>query len=95
MKVKEFLNEENWHQGSDAADTNGMPVPASSDKAAKFCVLGAIARCYDRQHWYEIASKCRSIISSKSNGYIESISSFNDNADSFDVIRELLEEADV
>jgi len=47
MKVKELLiNENKWTHDNYAVDNNERIVSPQSDKATKWCVIGAIIRCY-------------------------------------------------
>lgn len=46
MKVRKFLSELNWTKRAEAVDDNGRPCEARSNKAIKFCLSGALSRCY-------------------------------------------------
>ncbi len=46
MKVQELLTEDNWVKGSNARDKNNNSVHPTSDEACKWCLFGAIIRCY-------------------------------------------------
>lgn len=45
LKAKEILsNEENWCHGNYAIDSLGSPVVPGSNKACKFCAIGALCK---------------------------------------------------
>lgn len=55
MKMCELLNRETWTQGVYARDADGKQVSVNSTMAVKFCLIGALVRCYpdDRTDLYE------------------------------------------
>lgn len=57
MKVKDLLTEETWCQNAYARDSAGKMVPADSDAAVKWCLVGACIRVYpnhdERQEAYD------------------------------------------
>lgn len=47
MKIKDLLTDKSkWTQYTEARDKNNNPIYASNKEATKFCLLGAIKRCY-------------------------------------------------
>jgi len=46
MKIKKFLTKARWCQGEWAKDKNGNYCAVLSRKAVKFCLMGAVAKCY-------------------------------------------------
>ena len=49
MKVKEFLTKENWTQRAFALRQDGNPCHWLDTKAVKFCLQGALLKCYPGQ----------------------------------------------
>lgn len=105
MKVKELLcSKDKWTQGIMASDANEDPVLARSGTATKWCLLGAVVRCYDPNNpSFDISPVARAIVArlcdvirKKYNvvgGYL-SLPEFND-THTFDEIKAILDEADV
>jgi len=46
IKVKDFLTEENWCKGALARDCEGCAVGWDNSRAVKWCLVGAISKCY-------------------------------------------------
>lgn len=58
MTVQElFSSEQNWTKGIAAKNAFGVTVPVRSRTAAKWCLLGAIAKCYGGERANEIEIK--------------------------------------
>lgn len=93
MKIKELLSDESkWTIKTYARDKDGNLVAPESEKACKFCLSGAIRRCYgDNQ--VEARSKLHIAIH-EITGQHSSLPRFNDRSD-FQTIRQVLELADV
>ena len=90
MKIKELLSgPEKWCQHTMAVDAAGNPIPALSNNAVAFCLVGAVARCYPNdaecgavyQKLYFAAGTTRLV-------------EFNDGS-SFKDVRRIVEQADV
>ena len=48
MKAYELLsNPLNWNKGNYASDQFGHPVLTNSSLAVKFCIIGAVYKCYN------------------------------------------------
>lgn len=48
MKLQSlFSDSTKWTRGTNARDSEGMPVPADSNKAVCYCLLGGIEKCYN------------------------------------------------
>jgi len=61
MKAHELLADPaSWIQGMYASDENGYWVSVKSDLAVKFCLVGALCRCYKDEH--EACNKVRAAI---------------------------------
>ena len=81
MKVKELLkNPENWTQGYHARDVNNIETGLCSADATKFCLAGAVIRCYALTN-NEVLNKIMDYL--KTHGDlpdgIDTIAGFNDN----------------
>jgi hypothetical protein len=49
MKIRELLTDESkWTQGAFAETETGHPVDYDDESAAKFCIVGAVRKCYGR-----------------------------------------------
>lgn len=48
MKAFELLSDESkWHKGpTSAVNQSGLPVPSKSPDACRWCIWGALNRCY-------------------------------------------------
>ena len=93
MKVKELLSDRSkWCQGSFATDAEGNPRGIMAPDATRFCLRGALGRCYPEQTEYDAARKrLESSLSSHS-----CLMEFNDSTfTTFTDVKELLERADV
>lgn len=86
MKVRDFLNRKNWCKGVLALDANGLAVPPRDSSAVRFCLLGAVERCYPENRG--------KIIMTLLSHVPENLSRFNDTA-IWEQIEALLEKADV
>jgi len=89
MKVKELLNENTWTKGWYARDAQGNDVNYSSDNAVKWCLVGAIGKCY--QDWEVKEAIFKKVVSVL--GGVNYVS-FNDGA-SWPEMHEFLEKADI
>lgn len=49
MKVKDFLNKDNWIKGHMAHDRFGKPVGSTDPDACSWCILGAVNVCYPQR----------------------------------------------
>ena len=47
MKVKDFLTEDKWIQKFGAINSEGVWVSANDESAVKWCLIGAIYKCYE------------------------------------------------
>lgn len=79
----------NWTQGREARTVDDKPCRVNSSKAYKFCLLGALIKCYG-SNFMDIPAY--NLLSRKTGG----ISSWNDNPDrTFGDVRRLIEELDI
>lgn len=96
MKIKElFKSSKNWTKHYFASDKNNKWIDENSDKAVRFCLTGAIKKCYKKnQEGEKIYSKVLNYIKEKY-GYV-SVVSFNDDARTkFKDIKKLVTELDI
>jgi hypothetical protein len=78
MKVKELLADEKaWTRWAFARDAEGNAVSPESRDACRFCLLGAIRRCYAGDHdgMWAAMDRLRQVIPA---GDAHEISEFND-----------------
>ena len=103
MKVKELLDRpEKWTQGCYAVDENDCPIwgtdaydEANHPKAVSFCLSGALKRCYP-QRFEEDRAWDKLEVAIRSLGLSGNVIAFNDNPDTtFEMVKEVLELADV
>ena len=62
MKVKELLSDESkWTQGVSARTESGIPTSYHGQETAKWCLLGALAKCYgvNTDDWDSIRARIR------------------------------------
>ncbi len=53
MKVRELLSDPSrWTQGTFARNRNGIPTSSNAPDACKWCLLGAIRKCYPEEGDY-------------------------------------------
>src|ERR1700733_6944129 len=85
MKIKDLLKtKDSWTKGAYAKDKRGRPVWIQGDSACKFCLSGAISRCYptdkrQKQVIRKIVDYLVKIGQGKANGHIDdSIVDWND-----------------
>jgi len=63
MKVRDLLSyKSKWTKRFYARDENGITVNWSSRKAVKFCLVGAIGRCYKSDDYFIILEAVRASI---------------------------------
>lgn len=88
MKIRELLSgPERWCQGTSALDAAGGIVDTESDYAVRWCLVGALSRCYSYQ-FQEIRDRISLAIGGRS------LAEFNDNG-TFEAVRELVTRLDV
>ena len=91
MKVKElFSDRSNWTQGAFARDDKNKSIGFDSPLASKWCLAGAIFKCYQKQGVKELIRVEDRILTSGASG----IMSFGDSA-SYEQIMELVNELDI
>lgn len=87
MKIKELLSDETkWCKNDAAKDKNGNAVIPTSNDACKWCLVGAIDKCYTdstEDIWFKIYMYLHT-----------SIGDFND-SHNFEDIKNLVEELDI
>lgn len=65
MKVKDLLSSsDKWCQGFEAKTIDGHPVSPHVDEAARWCIVGAISKCYgdDTPEYYAAREKFAEVI---------------------------------
>ena len=90
MKVRELLSDESkWTQGTFAATKGGHPCQPLSPRAAKWCLVGAIERCYE----IEVQARIRIVVIEHIR---DSIGDWNDAPTrSFGAVKRLVDELDI
>lgn len=98
--IKDLLNSPSkWCQKDNAVDDQGKPVIVQSSKACKWCLLGAIIKCYP-DPWEQYQVECSIVKSIKRlypryNGF-GAITNFNDDRlISFVQVRQVILDAGV
>ena len=90
MKIKELLGgETKWAKGFEAYDGRGLSVPYDSLSAVKWCLVGAINKCYP-------SSEDQDMVVSQIQGFLEvcDLAEWNDGA-TFEDVKSLTEELDI
>jgi hypothetical protein len=78
MKVKELLKDPSaWTQGVYARDAAGARVDPQDEKACRFCLLGAVRRCYPAEGRSEVYLKLALAVAART-GKTAWFSDFND-----------------
>lgn len=90
MKIKDFLNKDNWIKGHNARDRHGNPVGSESEEACCWCLLGAIVKCYEPHDRGNI----QNIIQSHLPSGQDLISLFNDST-TWEQVEEVVRKANV
>jgi len=95
MKVSELLSDRSkWTQEVCARDKHGDPIDFHDPLACKWCLLGAVYRCYSIEGGQgAVLGKLQSTINKHYRGRL-SIPSINDNF-GYEVVMEIVREADV
>ena len=101
MKVKELLSDESkWVQGNFAVNSQGHYAPSSSDEACRWCIGGAILRCYRNRHYggngtiHSIFNKV--ITKLRERGWQDGVSDWNDDGTrTFADVQALVTELDI
>ena len=88
MKISELLSSPSkWTQGSFAKDADGEPVCWSSRYAERFCLLGALKKCYPN---VEEQNRIRSLVRDR----VGVITNYNDSTD-YQTVISLVKELDI
>jgi hypothetical protein len=97
MKAFELIaKEENWCKGAFAKDKEGNNVPITSPNAFKFCMLGAINKCYPVEAYSNRVRHVEEIIAEKYPNKFRHMMSFNDDgATLHEMAIDVLKTADV
>lgn len=97
MKIGELLYDENrWTQNAVARNKDGRTVDSLDESAVRWCLNGAIRKCYGSTHigeGWQVYKKLLTAAQLLDNRFTI-LSSFNDNNDWKD-IKNLLEKVDV
>lgn len=89
MKVSELLsNESKWTKDTQARNKDNVPVRFDDPSAVCWCLLGAIAKCYDKCESLEIRNRLREFLPHPC------INRFNDNH-SYEEVMEVVRQADI
>ncbi len=94
MKVKELLADPaRWTKGTFARRVDNEAVASQSEEACKWCLLGAIRRCYvEGEEYTQAHTKLKAAVIKFSGQY--RIGTFNDTTTHEDLMK-VLEDADV
>jgi hypothetical protein len=93
MKIRELLSDESrWTQRTDARDDRGAPCNPSSRYARRWCLLGAISKCYDGDLF--IYNRIENHLGVDCHGKSIFVSKFNDTHTYVD-IKALVDELDI
>jgi hypothetical protein len=97
MTVQELLSDESkWCKGSSAVDYYGNPCPIDSPNAVKWCLYGACIRAGGRGEEREGNLYTRIFRAIEKSGYDGGPIHFNDDeAVTFEMVRKVIEEANV
>lgn len=101
MKVKELLSSaDRWCKGHYAIDVNDEPVSYYHPEAVKFCLSGALEKCYSPlgDDYHAAFDKLGKAVSTYTDGKFDDLDfeSFNDDLETrFGDIRNVLEIADI
>ena len=99
MKVRELLSDETkWTQCTFAATKDGHPCDPEARRAAKWCLSGAIERCYGQFHGsFAAAARATAVIRSRVIERIHAdIIEWNDSpVRSFGAVKRLVDELDI
>lgn len=99
MKVKEFLTSRyRWCKGRMAIDSKGNKVNYNSPHASRFCLVGAINKCYIDNNTKDVVfTKIEKYLNLPSRLYISgSIGKWNDKKKTtFKDVRKLIEDLDI
>ena len=84
MRLREFLNESNWCTGWYARDSRGNDCHALSEDATRWCLMGAILKCYseDSDERWQVINRFASLVRVL---HGQRLNDFNDEADWDDV----------
>lgn len=98
MKVRELLSDESkWTKGYYARDKYLHLVSYDDPQAVKFCLMGALDKCYDDyDQWKEALDRLITAVSEKTGIPYLTLPAFNDHPDTkFSDIQEVLAQADI
>lgn len=91
MKVKQLLNKPSkWCKGSFAMKKDGLACGSLDLLAVKFCLLGAVKRCYSEDKWVDIIDKIRGEL-----GYRHIINWNNAKETTFSDVKKLVNKLDI
>ncbi len=86
LKVQELLNKDNWIRGTNARDKYNNSINARSLEACKWCLWGAVIRCYEKST-FTITEKIEKKVGNTITGWNDDV--FRIYEDVEDLIKEL------
>ena len=87
-KVRELLiDESKWHKGNFAIDSEGLEVSPNDKNACKWCLMGAIKKCYQGAEYVLVLNKVHR--------KINNIFHWNDSFAKFEDVKRLVDELDI
>lgn len=96
MKLLELLTDESkWAKHSYAVDACGVPVDVLDPRATKWCLIGGVTRCYSETSEGEKAELKIQRVLEQHYGTRHIVAWQDDPATTFEMVRQLLEEANV
>lgn len=97
MKIKELLNDRSkWTKGWYARDSFGADHPVDSQYACKFCLSGAVLKCYSESERQTIYNKLMKAIKELYGLHLTNVPMFNDSSNTtFEMVRAVIKKADV
>lgn len=95
MKIVELLDSpEKWTQNATARTVDGFCVMYDAATAVRFCIIGAMYRCYEYPHRYTVNKKIDACLQQR--GITVGIVHWQNAPErTFEEITEILKEADV
>ncbi len=98
MKIKELLSDESkWTQYCMARDSHNSPVEWYGPNAVKWCLVGAIHKCYAKARWIDIMEQIadKMAIENVKESIEKEICNLNDNYYGFESIKQIVDELDI
>ena len=97
MKVKELLSSpEKWTKGCAAKDSRGMLCPSDDPRACRWCLIGALMKCYGEDGMFRMLGMFYPRIPAVGTSHFNDVAVWNDAPErTFEDVQQLVTYLDI